>query len=246
MAPAAPPSDQRTHAGRDPVVDDAARHVLLIEDDAIVSAAIAEALTSGGFEVMQAATGAAGQAAALVTPFDLVLLDVGLPDTSGFEVCANLRQSSAVPIIFLTALTELDDRLRGFDLGADDYIQKPFEMTELVRRVRAVLQRTPRASGRSLYGPSGLVLDLQMHEIRIGDRVVACSAQEFDILKLLLGRRGEAISADEFAESVWGHRTFGERNFVEAAVSRLRAKLAAAGVTKLIETIRGVGYVVRR
>ena len=219
--------------------------MLVVEDDTVVAETLVETLRGEQYRVTWAPTGQAARAAVAAEHVDLVLLDVRLPDDDGFDVFADLRRHSEVPIIFLTALAELDRRLRGFDLGADDYIEKPFELAEVVRRVRAVLRRVPRPAGVVLYGPSGLVVDVKAHEVRVADEVVACTALEFNILRLLLDRRGEAVSADGMARGAWGHETFGERNFVEAAISRLRAKLSAAGASNVIETIRGVGYVIR-
>lgn len=221
------------------------RRVLVVEDERAVAEALAEALGADGHVVTQAASGAEARAAAERDPVDLVLLDVRLPDASGFDVFTELRERSTAPIIFLTALGELDSRLRGFDLGADDYIEKPFELAEVVRRVRAVLRRVPRSAGELLAGPYGLVVDTRAHEVRVVDQPVGCTSLELNILQLLLERRGEAVSADDLARGAWGHEAFGERNFIEAAISRLRAKLADGGAANVIETVRGVGYVIR-
>lgn len=181
--------------------------------------------------------------------WDALLLDVELEGASGFEVCRRVRVRDQIAVIFVTARGELSDRVRGFDAGADDYVVTPVDPEELDRRVRAVVRRCGAGAGaaavRSLTGPEGVTLDLPSHTAAVEGQPLTLTAKEFALLSLLLGRRGEVLHADEISRLVWGYETFGSRNFVEAHISRLRAKLAAAGARNVIDTLRGVGYVVR-
>jgi DNA-binding response OmpR family regulator len=180
--------------------------------------------------------------------FELVLLDTALPGLSGFDTCRLLRARSDVAIVFLTTADSLAERLLGFDLGADDYVTTPVEFAELDRRIRAALwrHRGPSFGGESeLRGPSAIVMRLRSHEVLIGGESIHVTPKEFDLLRILLEHRGEVLSSDAISSEIWGYETFGSRNFVEAHISRLRRKLAAAGAPDVVETVRGVGYVIR-
>jgi len=220
--------------------------ILLVEDDASVRAAVDEALHILGWETESVASGEDGLVAFGRSAFDLVLLDLGLPGLSGVEVLRQLRARSEVPVLVMTASGALDDRVNGFDLGADDYVVKPFEIAELERRVRAILRRTtgPRPDD-VLHGPADIRLFLRAHEAYVGEEQVHLTPKEFEVLRVLLSRRGEVIPPDELSVSIWGYETFGSRNYVEAHVSRLRGKLADCGADGVINTVRGVGYMVR-
>ncbi len=208
---------------------------------------VASALDPATYEVLRVASGAAVLAQLERARWDALLLDVELEGASGFEVCRRVRERDTMAVIFVTARGELSDRVRGFDAGADDYVVTPVDPVELDRRVRAVVRRcgAGAAAARSLTGPEGVALDLPSHTATVEGRPLTLTAKEFALLALLLSRRGEVLSADEVSRLVWGYETFGSRNFVEAHISRLRAKLAAAGARQVIDTLRGVGYVVR-
>ena len=223
-------------------------HILIVDDEQIILDALSSCLEAEKFVTVGARSGEVALALLDQQPFDLTLLDVGLPGASGFDVCRAIRAHSDMPVIFLTAAHELPMRLNGFDLGADDYVTKPFALPEVVRRVRAVLRRREHhaATIRVLHGPSGLVLNRRTREVHADGLPVALKPQEFAVLAALLERRGEVLSADAIALAAWGHGTYGERNFVEAQISRIRATLTRAGADDVIRTIRGVGYVVRQ
>jgi len=203
-------------------------------------------LRASGFRPEAVASPAAALAALDERSVALVLLDVALPGTSGFEVCRQIRSRSDVPVIFLTEYGTLADRVRGFDCGADDYIVEPVEFIELERRIRAVLRRArPERRPDALEGPSGLVLRPRAHEAFVDGRRLDLTPKEFAVLRTLLESRGHVLSSDDLSTSIWGYETFGSRNFVEAHISRLRSKLRSAGADDVIETVRGVGYVIR-
>lgn len=220
--------------------------ILLVEDDPDVRGAVAEALTILGWQTESVASGEDALTAFGRSAFDLVILDLGLPGLSGSEVLRQLRMRSEVPVLVMTASGGLDDRVNGFDLGADDYVVKPFEIAELERRVRAILRRTtgPRPDD-VLHGPADIRLLLRAHEAFVGEEQVHLTPKEFEVLRVLLARRGEVIPPDDLSVLIWGYETFGSRNYVEAHVSRLRGKLAECGAEGVIGTVRGVGYMVR-
>ena len=220
--------------------------ILLVEDDPDVRETITDALGSLGWETEGAASGEDGLVAFGRSGFDLVILDLGLPGLPGVEVLRQLRARSDVPVLVITAAGGLDDRVNGFDLGADDYVVKPFEMAELERRVRAILRRTigPRPDD-VLHGPADVRLLLRAHEAFVGEEQLHLTPKEFEVLRVLLARRGEVIPPDDLSVQIWGYETFGSRNYVEAHVSRLRGKLADCGADGVIGTVRGVGYMVR-
>jgi len=203
-------------------------------------------LRAGGFHGEATASAEALLAALDDRAVALVLLDVSLPGGSGFEVCRQIRARSDVPVIFLTDQGALADRIRGFDCGADDYVVQPVEFIELERRIHAVLRRArPERQPDALEGPHGLVVRSRAHEAFVDGGRLDLTPKEFAILRLLLEGRGVVLSSDDLSTSIWGYETFGSRNFVEAHISRVRAKLRAAGAGNVIETVRGVGYVVR-
>jgi len=223
-------------------------YVLVVDDDDIFSRAIALKLEEDGLQA--ATTERAESALELIDSnhFDLLIIDVGLPGMSGFDLCREVRRRrDDVPVMFLTAAISVEERIAGFDLGADDYVVKPANLGEVTRRARALLRR--RRGGAStatqLEGPGGLLVDRSAHRATIGDELLDLTQKEFSVVTLLLERRGEVMSADDLSRSVWGYETFGARNFVEKQISRLRSKLSAAGAENVIGTVRGVGYVIR-
>ncbi|MGE5828896.1 MAG: response regulator transcription factor [Micromonosporaceae bacterium] len=211
--------------------------ILLVEDDARVAAALAAALRRRGYDVIHTGTAAAALEAPAV---DLVLLDLGLPDGDGIEVCRELRRrDEQVAIIVVTARTEERDRVVGLRTGADDYVVKPFSMTELQARIEAVLRRTARA------GPADRVLEVGPVRVEVAARratvngeEVALTRKEFDILVTLAREPGAVVEHDRLALAVW-QTTWVGRHTLEVHIGSLRAKL---GITGLVQTVRGVGY----
>ena len=222
--------------------------ILVVDDEPMVRDMLSVALQAVGDEVLAVDSGESALAILEQGSFDLVILAAALPGISGFETLRQIRAKSDVPVVMVTAASTLTERVAGFDLGADDYLVKPLEIAELSRRVRAILRRSRGTGVRKadeLVGPDGLVMRLRSHALLVGAEEVMLTPKEFAVLRLLLEHRGEVINPDELSMKIWGYETFGSRNFVEAHVSRLRAKLAKAGASDVVTTMRGVGYMIR-
>ena len=212
--------------------------MLLVEDDDSIAEPLAAGLGRHGLQVARARTGAEALAAG---PHDLVLLDLGLPDMDGIDVCRQLRATSAVPIIILTARSEEVDRVLGLELGADDYVVKPFGFRELVARIRAVTRRARPAAGPA-EGPQrlgGLELDRRQRLVRLDGAEVTLTVKEFDLLALLAEDPGAVFTRDQILEQVWDPHWFGPTKTLDVHVASLRRKLGDPG---WIETVRGVGF----
>lgn len=218
--------------------------VLLVEDDASIAVPLAKGLTREGLEVEQVVRGAAALERLTQAPTpDIVLLDLGLPDVDGFEVCRRLRAASDIPIIVVTARGEEVDRVIGLELGADDYIVKPFGFRELLARIRAV---TRRLGARSVDGTplqvGSLSIDPRTREVRIGERAIGLTPKEFDLLALLAEDPGAVWSRGRILETVWDPHWYGPTKTLDVHVASLRKKL---GDPAWIETVRGVGFRLR-
>ena len=213
--------------------------LLLVEDDDAIADPLAKGLAREGFAVDRVGTGAAALAAA---PADLVLLDLGLPDLDGYEVCRRLRAESEVPIIVITARGDEVDRVVGLELGADDYVVKPFGFRELVARIRAVSRRTA-ARGEDDADPvlrSGPIeVDTRTRRVTVAGAAVDLTRKEFDLLALLARDPGATRTRDEILEEVWDAHWYGPTKTLDVHVASLRKKLGDPG---LIETVRGVGF----
>ena len=227
----------------------AALRVLMIEDDPEVAEIVTARLRMEGFGVTAVPSAEEGLEELRADTYDLVLLDLGLPGMSGHDACRVIREQRGddVPIIFLSGTSTVEDRLAGFAAGADDYVAKPVDYRELVMRVRAVTRRHqgPEGGSDEYAGPDGLLLHAAARTVSINGEPVTLTPTEFLVLRELLVRRGEALAADAISSRVWGYETFGDRNYLEAQISRLRSKLAGAGAPGVIETVRGFGYIVR-
>jgi len=218
--------------------------ILVVEDDQSLREVLQLGLRREGFTVVEAADGRRALEVFRRTTPDLVLLDVMLPFLDGFEVCRELRRTSLVPVIMLTARADTVDVVVGLESGADDYITKPFEFPELLARIRSVLRRA-RAEGRRSevlhLGP--LTLDLDSHSVRRDAEEIRLTATEFRLLVELARHPGQVLTRDQLLERVWGYTYLGDSRLVDVHVQRLRAKVEAdAGRPDLILTVRGVGY----
>ena len=214
--------------------------ILVVDDEPNIADLVELYLRRDGFRVVKAATGQDGLTAVANHRPRLVVLDVGLPDIDGLEVCRRLRQTSAIPVIFLTARDTEIDRVLGLELGADDYVTKPFSPPELVARVKAVLRRSDgSASANELVQVGAVTIDLGRREVRVDDTPVAFTGKEFDLLKFLGERPGLALSRQQILDGVWGFDWYGDARTVDVHIAQVRKKLAAA---VRIDTVRGVGY----
>jgi DNA-binding response OmpR family regulator len=212
--------------------------VLLVEDDASIAEPLVVGLERERFEVRWVTT---GHDALRADDADVVLLDLGLPDMDGLDVCRALRERTQVPIIVLTARDTETDRVVGLEFGADDYLGKPFGFRELVARVRAVMRRTSAAqpSSPATRSSRGVVLDHRSHEVRVDGRLVDLTPKEFDLLAVLLADPGAVQQRHRILEEVWDRNWFGPTKTLDVHVASLRRKL---GDPTLIETVRGVGF----
>ncbi len=217
--------------------------LLVVDDDRRLAAALQRALTYDGYTVELVGDGRSALQSAAARPPDLVVLDVMLPGADGLEVCRHLRAAGDVPILLLTALDGVHDRVRGLDTGADDYLVKPFAPEELLARVRALLRRRMSGSETLVYGD--LSLDPAEHEVQRGGRRVDLTALEFQLLEYLLRNARRVVSRDQILEAVWGYDAETSSNLVDVYVGYLRAKLESGGQPRVVQTVRGVGYVLR-
>jgi DNA-binding response OmpR family regulator len=220
--------------------DDVGVRILVVEDEDAIAEPLVGGLRREGFEVERAATGAAALGA---SPADVVLLDLRLPDTDGLDVCRRLRERSDVPIIVVTARGEEADRVVGLELGADDYVVKPFGLRELIARIRAVTRRTGAgASTRAPIRVAGLVVDERARRAQLDGRALELTPKEFDLLAALARDPGAAVSRRRLLEDVWETSWYGSAKTIDVHVAALRRKLGDPG---WIETVRGVGFRLR-
>jgi len=218
--------------------------LLVVEDDASIREVAALGLSRAGFQVTTAGDGREGLMRARHDPFDVVVLDVMLPSLDGFEVCRELRKDSQVPIVMLTARTDTVDVVTGLELGADDYVTKPFELPELVARVRAVIRRSRAPEpAEPVIRAGDLEIDPSGFVARKDGATVALTATEFRLLLELARHPGHVLSRDVLLARVWNYDYLGDSRMVDVAVQRLRAKVEEdPAEPRLITTVRGVGY----
>ena len=223
--------------------------ILVVDDEASIRELLSFNLKKNGYSVETAADGR--EALAKAAGMDLVLLDIMLPEVDGLEVCRRLKadpQTSGIPIIILTAKAEEIARVLGLELGADDYVVKPFSMRELLARVKAVLRRFAKDSqnekGREeTLKIGGLRLDFSSYQAWLHDEPIALTPKEYELLKLLVTNPGRAFTRDELLERIWGYEYYGDTRTVDVHIRHLRAKLKGdENISKAIETVRGIGY----
>jgi DNA-binding response OmpR family regulator len=228
-------------------VEAAARpvRVLVVEDDEEIAHVLQRSLRLEGYEVKLAADGVEGLEEAHIFLPDLIVLDLGLPRLDGVDVARRLRaDGDEVPILMLTARDALESRVEGLDVGADDYLVKPFERQELLARLRALLRRRP-PRGMAPLRVADLVLNPDTHEVFRGERRIELTQREFELLEYLMRNERLVISRQKLLDEVWGYDPFSITNTIEVFVSNLRRKLEADGEPRLLHTVRGAGYVLR-
>ncbi|WP_434153469.1 heavy metal response regulator transcription factor [Pseudomonas sp. JZ134] len=217
-------------------------HLLLIEDDTKTGEYLKKGLGESSYVVDWAQHGADGLHMALEHHYDLIILDVMLPGIDGWQIMEVLRKKHDVPVLFLTARDQVQDRIRGLELGADDYLVKPFSFTELVLRIRTLLRRGV-VREVDHYHLADLELDLLRRRVTRQQQVITLTNKEFALLHLLLRREGEVLSRTLIASEVWDMNFDSDTNVVDVAVKRLRSKIDQPYPIKLIHTVRGIGYV---
>ncbi len=210
--------------------------ILVIEDDEAIASALVTGLTREGFSPVRAADGAG---ALQELPADFILLDLGLPDCDGIELFQSLREASNAPIIMVTARGSEEERIAGLDLGADDYVVKPFGLRELIARINAVLRRTSPDSEQRLQRLNAVTIDRRTRTVSVNDVDIACTPKEYAILEYLARDPGAVVTRQELLDAVWGPNWFGSRKMIDVHVASLRRKLDQAD---LIETHRGIGF----
>jgi two-component system, OmpR family, response regulator MtrA len=212
--------------------------IMVVEDDANIGTLVRTYLERGGYQALWVRSGEEALAELDRHPVKLVVLDIGLPGVDGLEVCRRIDRR--VPVVMLTARDEVEDRVVGLELGADDYVPKPFSPRELAARVKAVLRRaTPRSSPEDITTLGPVTLARGAREVWAGGTEIELTQREFDLLEYLLRNAGQVVSRDELLEAVWGFLSPGQTRTVEVHVAQLRKKL---GYPELIRTVRGVGY----
>ena len=214
--------------------------ILLVEDDKEIREGVEIFLKSQGYEVFQAADGLEGLEILKNQPIDLAIVDVMMPRMDGWQVCREVRQSSKVPIIMLTARSEERDELQGFALGVDEYISKPFSPKILVARVNAILRRANVLSGGDEIDAGGIVIDKAAHQVKIDGKEIELSFKEFELLSYFVENQGIALSREKILNNVWDYDYFGDARTIDTHVKKLRSKLGEKG--NYIKTIWGMGY----
>jgi two-component system response regulator RegX3 len=222
--------------------------ILIIEDEISFSEALSFLLEKEGFETEVAETGKAGIAAFNKSTFDLVLLDLMIPEISGIDVCRTIRTTSQIPIIMLTAKDSEVDKVVGLELGADDYVTKPYSARELVARIKAVLRRgTPEESSSSessgIHTAAGIRMDIERHQVTVNGNLIPLPLKEFELLEFLLRNEGRVLTRGQLIDRVWGGDYYGDTKTLDVHIKRLRSKIEVDPANPvLIQTIRGLGY----
>jgi len=216
--------------------------LLVVEDESKAAEYLKKGLEESGFTVDTAHNGMDGLHLAVEEDYDLIILDVMLPGMDGWAVLERLRKRKETPVLFLTALDDIEERVRGLELGADDYLVKPFAFVELLARVRTLLRRGPPRDVEHVR-IGDLEIDAIRRRVRRGGQRIDLTPREFSLLQLLARRRGEVLSRTQIASYVWDMNFDSDTNVVEVAIRRLRAKIDDGHDLKLIHTVRGMGYV---
>lgn len=222
--------------------------ILIVEDEKKIARFLELELTHEGYEVQTAGDGREGLDKALNWKPDLMILDLMLPELSGIEVCRRLRHESDLPIIMLTAKDDVSDKVMGLDMGADDYMTKPFAIEELLARIRVGLKKrraTPSGAASNTLSAGGLVLEPSSYSVSMDGTPINLTKKEFDLLKYLMLHKGEAVTRDALLSDVWGYDYLGDTNVVDVYIRYLRHKIDEPFGKKTLHTIRAVGYMFR-
>lgn len=217
-------------------------NILIVEDEQNLARFLELELTHDGYKVDIEYDGEPGLEKALNNDFDLIILDLMLPNINGLEICRRVRQVQSTPIIIITAKSDTYDKVTGLDYGADDYIVKPFEIEELFARIRAVLRRQPH---KDIIDINGIRIDIDAFKVTVDGKQLDFTKTEYDLLYLLATNRNHVLQREQILNHVWGYNSEVETNVVDVYIRYLRNKLKPFGKEKVIETVRGVGYVIR-
>jgi two-component system, OmpR family, response regulator ArlR len=218
--------------------------LLIIEDEKQIARFLELELTHEGYTVEIEADGREGLRKIKETHYDLILLDIMLPGINGMEVCRRVRQFSNIPIVMLTARDEITSKVMGLDIGADDYITKPFSIEELLARLRVALRRKSSIMARTLQ-INDLLMDIASHKITRNSKVIELTKKEYDLLEYLMENQEIVLTREQILEKVWGYDYYGGTNVVDVYIKYLRDKIDEPFDNKLIHTIRGVGYILK-
>ena len=225
-----------------------ASNILIVEDETKIARFLQMELEHEGFKTSMEANGRIALDRIIQEDFDLVLLDLMLPEMDGIEICQRVRQVSAIPIIMVTAKDEISDKVTGLNIGADDYITKPFATEELIARIRAALRKNAPAHAAASENElrlQNIVLYPERYEIYIDQYPVELTKKEYDLLAFLIRNRNIVLSRDRILQDVWGYEFMGDTKIVDVYIRYLRSKLDERYGQKYIHTVRGVGYVVK-
>ena len=220
-------------------------HILLVEDEEKLARFIEMELVYEGYSVEKAFGGRTGLELALGGSFDLVILDIMLPEINGMEVLRRIRKTSQVPVIMLTARDTVIDKVTGLDSGADDYMTKPFEIEELLARIRTALRKRSQPSAVKTLSACGVTIDTQRYAVSCNNTPIELTKREFDLLRFLMENKGIVFTRETLLDKVWGFDYAGDTNSVDVYVRYLRGKIDEVFNIKLIHTVRGVGYVIK-
>ncbi len=215
-------------------------HILIVEDEYKIARFVSLELQHEGYKTTIIADGREALDDMLENDYDLIVLDVMLPSLNGIEVLRRLRQSKDTPVIILTARDQIVDKVNGLDIGANDYMTKPFAIEELLARIRVNIKKNT-----AQYEVGALCVDVKSHQVRYNDVLIDLTKKEFDLLVFLLSNRNKVVSREQALDVVWGYDYVGNTNVVDVYVRYLRTKIDDAFGINLIETIRGCGYIIR-
>ncbi len=221
----------------------AGERILIIEDEVKIARFLELELEYEGYSVERQHDGRNGLERAVSGDFDLIILDVMLPSLNGMEVLRRLRQSSETPVIMLTAKDEVTDKVMGLDIGADDYMTKPFAIEELLARIRVILKRKKAPLQNTCISAGGLKIDLDKYSVSFNHEGIDLTKKEYDLLKYLVENKNVALTREKILETVWGYDYYGDTNVVDVYIRYLRSKIDDRYKVKFIHTVRGVGYI---
>lgn len=220
-------------------------NILIIEDEKKIARFLQIELEHEGYNVAIEYSGNEGLRRALDENYDLIILDLMLPGMDGFSVLKEIRKKSSIPVIILSAKDEIKDKVMGLDIGADDYLTKPFSIEELMARIRNALRRNIKANTKKI-SYDGITMDLSTYEVLRDGQKIELTKKEFDLLKYLIINAEIVLTRENILENVWGYNYIGETNIVDVYIRYLRSKIDEPFSNKLIQTIRGVGYSLRK